>query len=308
MRDNRVELVRRSWGEVLAWCREHAPATAAVIHGPADEKALTEAQAEMGLAWPEELVAWLRMSDGAGCSLDAGVIPWVFVPLGVEHIVEYWRMLIEVADENVPADRIAAAAAQPAASVSAGFLRAWVPVAANFCGSYLFIDLRRGERRGCVGKFDHDDGFTLPPIYNDIARMLDNIAFGLRTGRWVDPGDPEEDAVPTADDGRLRWEEGPSTVWNRAHHPTLTPQELRDQAFRLAYSGHPDDEVAARLGLSAQQMAELRAEWDAQEEERLAELERENEDIVGGAAGLPGSTVELRVADRPPDERPPADR
>jgi cell wall assembly regulator SMI1 len=75
MNAERAEIVRRSWNEIVGWCAAHAPATAAVLQAPADEAAVADAQAATEVVWPEELVAWLRMSDGADRSLEGDVIP-----------------------------------------------------------------------------------------------------------------------------------------------------------------------------------------------------------------------------------------
>jgi len=173
--------------------------TAAALRGPADESALTQAQATMGLSWPEELEAWLRMSDGAGCSLDALVVPSGFVPSGVRQIVDDWKRLTSY---PIPAEEVLAATAQPAGTDSAGFLPCWIPVAANFCGGFVFVDLRSGPRHGCIGEWYADGGSFLGPIWDDIAHMLDTIAFALRAGHG---GDWDPDTRPTVGSGRLTW-------------------------------------------------------------------------------------------------------
>jgi cell wall assembly regulator SMI1 len=194
-----VERVRRAWAGVLAWCEVNAPVTAAVVRGPAGEGALTEAQAAMGLSWPEELVAWLRMSDGAGCSLDALVLPTAFVPSGVKQIVDDWNLLTSY---PIPAEEVLAAATQPAGTDCLGFLPCWIPIAANFCGGYLFVDLRSGPRHGSIGEWHTDGGSDLGPIWDDIAHMLETVVSALRAGH---AGDWDPDIKPTVDNGRLTW-------------------------------------------------------------------------------------------------------
>lgn len=74
MADDRTALVQQSWRNIMAWCRKNAPVTADNLRGPASEEALTAAQGEMGYDWPAELLAWLRVGDGAHRTIHADVI------------------------------------------------------------------------------------------------------------------------------------------------------------------------------------------------------------------------------------------
>jgi len=215
-----AERVSRLWGQVLAWCRGNAPATAAVIRGPADERALSDAQAEMGMRWPEELLAWLRLSNGVDPSLDGQMLPVCYAPLGADQIVEDWKRLTSY---PIPAEDILAAAAQPAGSDWSAFSPSWIPIAADFCGGYLFVDLRSGPRHGCIGDYDKVEGFFAPPVWDGIGDMLDSVAFALSST----PGDTDHDAFPTAGD-----------------HPT-------PQMIRLTVVNHePPDPAPAGRGLT----------------------------------------------------------
>jgi hypothetical protein len=81
--------------------------------------------------------------------------------------------------------------------------------------------------------------------------------------------------------------------------PNLVGQRLS------VLSNRTDDEIAAELGLSAEQMAEFRAEWDreAQQRRRAAERQSETEDWAIRRAT---SRLEARgiVSRRPADEHP----
>ena len=211
-RDDRVELLRRSWASIVDWLETHAPATAAALLGPADEAALAEAQEATGRAWPEQLVAWLRMNDGGGRSSDSEVLPLGFLPVGVDWIVRNWRMMVDISDEVWGPEEVAAAEAQPAGSMSGPFLRSWLPFGDDTGGDLLFVDLRSGTQSGCVAGFEHDNGgFNRPAVWPDIAAMLEDVAAALQTGRWVHPNDPEFDQVPVVENRKLHWELGPSS-------------------------------------------------------------------------------------------------
>ncbi|HYH51556.1 MAG TPA: SMI1/KNR4 family protein [Acidimicrobiia bacterium] len=237
MGGDRAELVRESWSAIVDWCSAHAPLSAAALHGPAAETALTAAVESTGMRWPDQLLSWLRMSDGAGRSLDAAVIPSAFVPLGVDDIVAFWRSLSGMPSGGI-AD-VSAAAAESAGSDSPVFLDQWLPIAANFCGGYLFLDLRPGPRHSCIGDFDDVDGFCGPPAWDDVAHMLHSVASALHAG----PGDTDHDAVPTVDAGRLRWVDGPTSLELRANRQALIspPQRLSPAGQRDPTAKPPRD-------------------------------------------------------------------
>src|SRR5688572_3168251 len=92
MADERAELAASSWRNIMAWCRENAPVTADTLRGPASEEALAAAQAEMGYDWPAELLAYLRVGDGARRENDADVLLG-FLPMGVDQIMDVWRRM-----------------------------------------------------------------------------------------------------------------------------------------------------------------------------------------------------------------------
>ena len=279
MTDDRVEVLRRSWSYIIDWCAAHAPVTAAAIQGPADQAALAAAQERTGRAWPEQLLVWLGLHDGATSS-SASLIPPGFEPLGVDQIVEYWEMLTGIWAEMGLDDELAAGEAQPAGSPAVGFLGSWLPVAANFGGDFLFVDDRLGDPRGCVGQYYRDDGFTRAPRWDDLAAMLESAAETLRVGRWFEPHRPDDDLVRVVEDGELRWTSGPAWEWQRDNPPLLTPDELRQEAWNRVYlHGAPDQSVIEALGLSAEQMADFRTQWAREDQERLDDEDDDDDGI-----------------------------
>ncbi len=209
--DDGVELVRRSWTSIVRWLGTHAPASAAALHGPADETTLIAAQAETGRPWPPQLVAWLRMNDGEGRSGGAAVLPLGFLPLGVDWIVKNWRVMVQISNEVYGPVEPAANETQPAGTKSFPYLRSWLPIGDDTGGDLLFVDLRPGAQSGCVAAYEEGDAFTRAPIWPDIAAMLEDVDAALRTGRWVHPNYPDLDQLPVVKNGKLRWEPGPSS-------------------------------------------------------------------------------------------------
>lgn len=266
----RVAVVEASWREVIAWCQQHAPVTAAALQGPVDEAALLVAQQATGREWPPELVAWFRTSDGAGRSQAAALLPPLFVPLGVEDAVAEWRMLTKITDELHGQSEQERAQAESAGSKSfAGFLRSWLPIVSDFCGDHLFVDLRPGSRHGCVGEYVDGEGFLREPLWDDLAAMIKAVADGLRFGRWIRGDDVENDKVPVVEDGRLRWDDGTDWELCRAvERPIPEPEDLKSHFLVLAWSGHTDGEIAVELGVPRATVIEL---WERFVDPELAE-------------------------------------
>src|SRR5436190_19636554 len=139
MSAGRPEMGSESWRRVVAWCAERAPVTAATLHGPADESALAAVQQDLGQVWPDDLVAWLRVSDGADRNSDASIIPWGFMPSPIERIRTDWQMMTDISREVGQADDLAVMEGQPAGSRAPLFLAAWVPIADDGGGNLLFV-------------------------------------------------------------------------------------------------------------------------------------------------------------------------
>ena len=261
--EHRVELVRQSWGEVLGWCRQHAPVTAAAIEGPTHDQALSDAQAQTGLVWPEPLLAWLAISARVSDSFEPGVIPPGFVPLGVDDVVRSWRMLTDISARVGRADELAQWEHEPAGSNSSEFLHSWLPIASNFANAWLFVDLRPGPRVGCVGRFEDDLGFMGPPAWDDVAQLVGAVAAALREQRWVDGQGYA--LVPTVSQGRLRWEdadEETETYWDpKGGEVRRGSDDLPARVMMLYAQDYDDAEIADRLGITVGRVAELRDEF-----------------------------------------------
>jgi len=208
--DDRVELVRRSWTAIVEWLETNAPTAAALLHGPADEAAITLAEKDTGRQWPEQLKAWLRMNDGEGRSGQAEVLPMGYLPLGVHWIVQNWVVDVHVTEDLSAPEEIAAGEAQPAGTNATPYLRSWIPIGDDTSGDNLFVDLRPGPLSGSVAEYEPESGgFTSPVLWRDIAAMLEDIAAALHRGRWVHPHDPRLDMVPEVKDGRFGWTSTP---------------------------------------------------------------------------------------------------
>jgi hypothetical protein len=50
-------------------------------------------QADLGQVWPDDLVAWLRVSDGADRSSAATIIPGGYIPSAIGRIRSDWQLM-----------------------------------------------------------------------------------------------------------------------------------------------------------------------------------------------------------------------
>lgn len=272
MDEHSRETASAAWQRVVAWCAVHAPATAAVLHGPGDDDALAAVQVELGQAWPDDLVAWLRVSDGADRSSAAAIIPGGYIPSPIGLIRSDWQLMMGIARDLADADDLDALDQAPAGAAATLFSRSWVPIGDYTNGDLLFVDLRRGEHHGAVFEWWNDDGFHgvghRGVLWDGVAQMAAAIADALEQGRWSPDDSGEHDLEPTVTDGALRWEHpgGWETLRRQRIEtsPTLDPDALRAEFILHGGKRRSDAEMADRLGVSSSTVAELRRQIEAE--------------------------------------------
>jgi cell wall assembly regulator SMI1 len=211
MADERGELAASSWRNIVAWCRENAAVTAETLRGPASEEALSAAQAEMGFDWPAELLAWLRVGDGARRTNHADLIPPGFIPMGVDQIMQVWRMIRDVINtgEWLEPGEVEASEAGEAGTSSGVWCRTFIPVGDYTTGDFLFIDLRSGPLHGCIREWENGAAYPREPNWDSVASMLEDIGQALQTGQWEDDVSRR---MPTVEEGALKWKR-PDQDW-----------------------------------------------------------------------------------------------
>jgi cell wall assembly regulator SMI1 len=258
--DDKAAPVAEAWAKVIRWCRRHAPEQARNLQPGATAESLAAAQAVTG-SWPPDLVAMVSVADGVNRSVV--LIPRLFVPLGVGDIVESWRMLTGMGAGHYSSEELVRVGSDPAGTRSFAYLPAWIPFASDFGGNHLFVDRRSGPRSGCISEWDRDEGSLRQPRWPNLAALVDQVATSLGTKRWR--GVDGDDLIPTVEDGRLRWhesEEWETLSWNpTAEDVRPGSDDLPTKVMLLGASGHSDDSIASRLGLSVERVAELREEW-----------------------------------------------
>ncbi|GAA1586030.1 SMI1/KNR4 family protein [Actinoplanes couchii] len=180
----RSELVGDSWTKILAWFARHAPDQIDGFRAPATEPDLRAVEEAMGVRLPADQRAWWRLADGTDEERLIELVPMAFRPLSTGRARKFHRGIVDLAPK-VP--ELPEWMAEPAGSPTYGtWLPQWLPVARDFGGDFLFLDLRRGPRFGCVGIHRNDDWQYDGPDWPNVAAMLAEVAGALTGGTEFD--------------------------------------------------------------------------------------------------------------------------
>jgi cell wall assembly regulator SMI1 len=197
--------VEASVDRIVAWLREHAPATAATLRPPAPAEALDAAEREVGAAFPADLRAWYARTDGMQWIFPwAGtLIPSFYRPYPLAMALDIRRMMLEVAAQFPPEWPLSAVAGEASQIWQPSFM----PIAADTGGVTVFVDLREGPLRGCVLEYDKVSACHGVPAWPSVSAMLAEVAGALVHDRLANGCRREVDAQ-----GRLTWRY-PEGLW-----------------------------------------------------------------------------------------------
>jgi cell wall assembly regulator SMI1 len=225
-----------AWSTITGHLERRCPGVARQVRAPAAPERLRQVEEAVGGPLPADLARWWRLADGMDG--HAPLIPDRMTPLSVESALYTRRIWLEVSAGNpagMPADSDSGADGPAGSPVYGIWLPRWLPVASDHGGAELFVDLRPGPARGCVGQFDSDSWEFREPRWGGVAAMLGDVAAafasdepvrGLRL--WID-----EHGVAW-DNPWSRWATGGSAITDpdrlRQRYGQLVA-ELRDGGF-----------------------------------------------------------------------------
>ncbi|WP_283137614.1 SMI1/KNR4 family protein [Rhizohabitans arisaemae] len=176
--------VNAVWRRIERRLAREFPDTHRSLNGPADPRAIAEAEARMGVVFPDDLRASLLRHNGAKHrGAWFGPAPFYgFMP--VKAIADDWRMLCDIVVDN---------------SATGWWHGRLIPFAGAPDGGNLFADPATGK----TGEFYQDEGLTLE---GDVAwpsylALLEATATALETGR------PIRSWRPAVNKGTLDWVE-----------------------------------------------------------------------------------------------------
>ncbi|MEV0251857.1 SMI1/KNR4 family protein [Nocardia sp. NPDC050712] len=196
-----VSVIEESLRRIDSWLAAHAPRTFSSLRPPASQEAISAAATELGVEFPADLVAYLRHHDGVSPGERGFVSPEEggfsfpgFEPYTLAQILsaglsrqESWSRY-----EDDP--------------LMEGFWHHdFVPFARNISADGLFVDCRRGESFGAVGRQREADTVSFGN-WGSLAAFLGQIADSLEGGTVITVG---LSYVPVVDDGMLLWEHAP---------------------------------------------------------------------------------------------------
>jgi cell wall assembly regulator SMI1 len=172
--------VAESWDRIVGWLTENLPATANFVNPPAPDKTIFWLETAIGYSLPADLADYLRLADGTRHRWVRGsLIPTLYNLLPAEGMLserKKWRQVY--GEKRRPEDD------QPAGTRSDEWLDAFLPIADAAVGVSLFVDLRPGDRYGCVCEFDPESGgHVSAPWWTGVADMFEDVAEAMVNGR-----------------------------------------------------------------------------------------------------------------------------
>jgi hypothetical protein len=178
------DLVVESWGVITAFLEPHGLLDR--VGPPATPEDLTAAEVAGPL--PAELARWWSLTSGAGLDL----LPPGLSPYAVRTALAVRKSHLEI---PAPGDGYKESLAAPAGTPCRGWwLPQWLPIASDD----LFVDLRPGAARGCVGQATPALTFS-GPRWISVGAMLLAVADAIRHH------DPIDGLHLTADDAGVTW-------------------------------------------------------------------------------------------------------
>lgn len=160
------DLVVESWGVITGFLE---PRGLLDRLGPPATAADLAAAAEVAGPLPAELARWWSLTSGASLAL---------LPPGHSPYAVPTALAVRESHVDVPASGEAAPAGTPRRM---GWLPQWLPIASDG----LFVDLRPGAARGCVGQATPSTAFG-GPRWRSVGAMLLAVADAIRDDNPVD--------------------------------------------------------------------------------------------------------------------------
>ncbi|MFF9569800.1 SMI1/KNR4 family protein [Streptomyces sp. NPDC014685] len=167
-----------TWPRVLRLLQDRAPASARCLRKPATHAQISDAQQELGLTFPQDLVDSLLLADGVNPDPRASfLLPPFYLPTCLERTINLWKMKVAVSGQSADDGE-----SSKAGSNIQGFSKSFVPIGDDTSGDLLVLDLRPGKLNGCVLTWSKVDGHFGHPTWSCMEEMWSDVADALETG------------------------------------------------------------------------------------------------------------------------------
>ncbi|NHC15140.1 SMI1/KNR4 family protein [Motilibacter deserti] len=180
--------------------RELAPRTLAALGGPCPQEELDALRAELGPDWSEDLDQLLREHNGSEAGPPGDLLLGHHL-LPANEILSRRRMLVQIDLQEMQA-MVTESQSLPAGDYAPGYTARFVPVAGHGGGSTLYLDMRAGPRRGCIGTWIGEDNDDYEPelLWESLEHLLTDITQAIRNQTATLDG-----GQAILDDGAVTW-------------------------------------------------------------------------------------------------------
>jgi cell wall assembly regulator SMI1 len=185
-----VATVTEAWTRIAGWLHQYTPRSGALLAGPAAADLIEAAEAQVGVAFPAELVESLRRHDGL--TEHANLLPEA-APLALRHIVEQYEIRMDIAPD-VDGFTVHEPSAEP------WWHELWLPFGDAGHGLQV-IDMRPGPGRGRLGMAPTSNPADFADAWPSLTAYLTAVADALEQGGAVGEWHPY-----VAEDETLWWD------------------------------------------------------------------------------------------------------
>ncbi|MGZ0148653.1 SMI1/KNR4 family protein [Kribbella sp. WER1] len=203
-----------SWARVVGWLEENHPGTAELVNPPATAVDIRYLEAAVGRPLPWDLVELLELANGTEHRAVRGsLIPTLYNLVPVIDMLSM-RQVEQKIQRQIFGPGPCEGEGEPAGAPSSDWLGSFLPVADAADAGLLYVDLRDGDRFGCVWEWYPEGGGESAPWWGGVGEMIDDVAAALVDGRpalqayaagAVRPGERIGPELPEIDEGHLRW-------------------------------------------------------------------------------------------------------
>ena len=182
------------WTRLERWLAEHAPPAAAGLNPPASAEQIAQAEATLGVRFPDDVRACYLRHDGQDADAPWMIDGWEW--LSLERMCDEWAVWKGLLDDGDFED--ATSGADGVRVRTDWWHPGWIPFTYSGAGDHHCIDLApaaQGEA-GQIIEMWHDDD-PRPVVANGIRAFLSDYVDALEAGQYVfDDGQllPREDA------------------------------------------------------------------------------------------------------------------